>query len=492
MLRDQGRGRTIVLIAGVVLLLAGPASGANLTDVRVGVHADYSRVVFQLDGISPYQLVGMQPKEDGSQVLIVALDAAPSEIAPIRPAKSRHIRAVRVRAGESGKTDVRIRLSGDAEMKELVLRGPDRIVLDFFDPGAGKASLVSSLTASPAPAAEPLRESGELAAVAEPLAPADEGAVEAADELAPSDAAVEELAMAGDDLVDPADDAAMDEALAEAELAALDEPLLEGEVLGDAPEGLEPEPGSDDAFAGVEIGEVVSEEPLADAPVATPPLEPPAAQGSGSLLGSPVVLTALAGLAVVALLFVLGRRRRGSADADEGEVLSPLDVAEDAEPEAGFAFSEGLEGEGAAGARDEGLPPASQYDIEPGAVHEGAPAEEAVVEGTDDPEEDFPAPAGIGGAPAVPVAPVAPMAAVGPNEVGNAEVGKIVEEFERRIAHLETRLEEVVDAKERLERQASAQTEELRVQRAAIARTQRVLRTIARPEDEPSEPAPKL
>jgi hypothetical protein len=61
------------------------------------------------------------------------------------------------------------------------------------------------------------------------------------------------------------------------------------------------------------------------------------------------------------------------------------------------------------------------------------------------------------------------------------------DEIERRIAHLERRIEELVDARERLERQVAAQTEELRVQRAAIARTQRVLRTVApRPDDEPS------
>jgi len=64
-------------------------------------------------------------------------------------------------------------------------------------------------------------------------------------------------------------------------------------------------------------------------------------------------------------------------------------------------------------------------------------------------------------------------------------------ELERRMAHLERRLEEVVDAKERLERQVAAQTEELRVQRAAIARTQRVLRSIARPEDDGPESGPK-
>jgi hypothetical protein len=64
-----------------------------------------------------------------------------------------------------------------------------------------------------------------------------------------------------------------------------------------------------------------------------------------------------------------------------------------------------------------------------------------------------------------------------------------VDEDDRRIAHLEKRIEELSEAKDRLERQIAAQTEELRVQRAAIARTQRVLRSIApKGDDEPSEP----
>jgi hypothetical protein len=70
--------------------------------------------------------------------------------------------------------------------------------------------------------------------------------------------------------------------------------------------------------------------------------------------------------------------------------------------------------------------------------------------------------------------------------------GLSMAELDRRLALLEQRLEEVIDAKDRLERQVSAQTEELRVQRAAIARTQRVLRTVVRPEDDqPSEPVLK-
>jgi LPXTG-motif cell wall-anchored protein len=70
------------------------------------------------------------------------------------------------------------------------------------------------------------------------------------------------------------------------------------------------------------------------------------------------------------------------------------------------------------------------------------------------------------------------------------EVMRMIREIEQRLESVETRLDEAVDAKERLERQVAAQTEELRVQRAAIARTQRAVRNLSRPEEDgPSEPA---
>jgi septal ring factor EnvC (AmiA/AmiB activator) len=73
---------------------------------------------------------------------------------------------------------------------------------------------------------------------------------------------------------------------------------------------------------------------------------------------------------------------------------------------------------------------------------------------------------------------------------GDSDVARIVQEFERRIGQLETRLDESIEARERLERQVSTQTEELRVQRAAIARTQRALRSLNRAEeDQATEPA---
>ena len=69
----------------------------------------------------------------------------------------------------------------------------------------------------------------------------------------------------------------------------------------------------------------------------------------------------------------------------------------------------------------------------------------------------------------------------------------MVVEMGRRMEALESRCDELVDARDRLERQVAAQTEELRVQRAAIARTQRAVRNLGRGEEseeqEATEPA---
>jgi hypothetical protein len=73
---------------------------------------------------------------------------------------------------------------------------------------------------------------------------------------------------------------------------------------------------------------------------------------------------------------------------------------------------------------------------------------------------------------------------------GDGDVARLVRQLERRIAQLETRLDEANDARERLERQVAAHSEELRVQRAAIARTQRALRSMSRgDEEQATEPA---
>jgi phage-related tail protein len=69
------------------------------------------------------------------------------------------------------------------------------------------------------------------------------------------------------------------------------------------------------------------------------------------------------------------------------------------------------------------------------------------------------------------------------------EVARLIRELDARVGQLEAKLGESNEARERLERQVAAQAEELRVQRAAIARTQRALRGMNKSEEEATEPA---
>jgi len=76
------------------------------------------------------------------------------------------------------------------------------------------------------------------------------------------------------------------------------------------------------------------------------------------------------------------------------------------------------------------------------------------------------------------------------NAAGDGDIARIVRELQTRVNALESKLDEASEARERLERQVAAQSEELRVQRAAIARTQRALRSMSRPDDDKAtEPA---
>ena len=73
---------------------------------------------------------------------------------------------------------------------------------------------------------------------------------------------------------------------------------------------------------------------------------------------------------------------------------------------------------------------------------------------------------------------------------GSVDVALLLKEIERRVAGIESRFDEVAEGSQRIERQVAAQTEELPVQRAAIARTQRAVRNMSRPDDaSPTEPA---
>lgn len=126
-------------------------------------------------------------------------------------------------------------------------------------------------------------------------------------------------------------------------------------------------------------------------------------------------------------------------------------------------------------------------------------SEDALFDDPDSVTEPVPVPVGAGlqapiGAVSKPapsrVAPSAPTAPSSPAAAAGEAPGT---GMETRIASLESSLQQLIQAREQIERQLAAQTEELRVQRAAIARTQRAVRTIGEREDEggATEPVPR-
>jgi hypothetical protein len=226
--------------------------------------------------------------------------------------------------------------------------------------------------------------------------------------------------------------------------------------------------------------------PLAPSPLAFMP----------SPFDDPLVLAGIG--ALLALIGALALVRRRAARVEDG-FKSPFDAAVD------LNLAEEAEGAARSGGTA-AFEPVSTSAVAPPSPEMGPLfASAAVVSEDDEPsifdvtaEEAAAEAAGADRVEAAPpswAAPVREPAAAASAHEDETELTeeemRLIEELQRRLAHLETRLEEVVDAKERLERHVAAQTEELRVQRAAIARTQRVLRTVVKPDDVATEPVAK-
>ena len=269
------------------------------------------------------------------------------------------------------------------------------------------------------------------------------------------------------------------------------------EIPAAAPSAKPPLPGLEpEAPATPPLPEPAPEaiaKPLTPAPAApvakTRAAEPAAANGLGL---DPMQLAALAGgvLLLVFLVVMLMRRRRLPNDLD----VTAL-VDEDEAPPA--SISEGLDF--GVGERETAPAPAQPHRA-PERVAQAPTAPIAAPGGLfGDTDQDLfdtsekgeskmsqdtlDLPVSRGQRPT-------PAQTMPTSTAGDSDVARLVRELERRVAQVETRLDEANDARERLERQVAAQSEELRVQRAAIARTQRALRGLNRGEEEQAtEPA---
>jgi hypothetical protein len=538
--RDGALWSALLLTIGL-MVCASTAMAAEIVEVRVGRHAEFTRIVFELDRAAGYRIERASPSPGVSE-LVVSLDAT-SIPRRIQSSKSL-VEQVEIEPA-GGRSIARVRLTRDGlKLKEMILASPPRIVLDVLSdkpiaqatpkaapkPEAKPATKPTAVatktptkttqtearaettTARTRPSdAKPTAEPVEVAEASKP-APAppkiereptpDSKPRTRADSriLAAQQAEREALAAAKES--DRGSDAsggsaAMDLLQArERELGA-----ARGEPSTSVPiERAQPKAKSAaeraDAKARAEA-RAAKDETKEKKAKARPMVAKKPESGGGWMTWALAAVGAIA-LLVGGLLFL--RSRRGGDGDLEGPESEPDDAPvpfgenpfagmnEDGDqmtltardgtsaPQAGLHGGGEPGGESASGKRETGSEPFAFSTAETGA--EGDSEEEKEMEDMDVISRDA-VNESLGGM---------PPAMGGVPE----EFQQMMREMNRRVEALEGRIDELVDARDRLERQVAAQTEELRVQRAAIARTQRAVRNLARPEDEPEATEPAL
>lgn len=480
-----GHGRLLLwtlgytLTAFVLLSLHEEAFAAQLVDVRVGEHKGYTRLVLELDSLAAYQV--SEPRGDGDPVMRVELDARGSaqELTPSHPI----VQGVRVETVGKG-IAIHVRLSkAEVQINEMILLSPPRLVFDIRDPAAAAAKRTAKpavaakteTARSPAPtrtavAPTTLKPSAETATIAKTPAEPKVAVtpVVAAEEKPTSPrspvAVIQPIPVKRPVVLSGASPANVTGELSPGDPLARD---AENKASGQAADGeaAKTPPGHPLALDGAATGRpnaMAMPATRATAPVAAetklavPPLpserraaaarpEAPASSGGDGIVakaksfvsGISKIVLAGVGALIVLLLFVMIRRGRAGDDA-----LSPV-----------------MSADHLGGGEDDLF---------------GGPADTGATE---------PVPTARSASPSRP--PPMPNAAPAPSD------GTL----ESRVAELENTLIQLTQARENMERQLAAQTEELRVQRAAIARTQRVVRAFGDGDEDSNgatEPVPRV
>jgi N-acetylmuramoyl-L-alanine amidase len=134
-----------ILFALIILChLSSPVSadaaekGLIVKGVRYASYATFTRIVFEIEAAAPYVLLR---STDGRSVTLSAYDG-PFQLKAMLPMIRDSVVLGLESHGEAGRTAVVIRLDGAAgEVKDFVLRGPDRIVIDISKGVAPVAAL---------------------------------------------------------------------------------------------------------------------------------------------------------------------------------------------------------------------------------------------------------------------------------------------------------------------------------------------------------------
>lgn len=476
---------TLCAVFGL-LVIALPAIAAEIVEVRVGIHPEFTRVVFELDRAAGYRIERTDPSL-GVQELVVSLEAS-SGPRRIKSAKS-FIEQVDVQP-DGRRSIARVRLSADGlRLKEMILSNPARIVLDVM---TDKPSPARATPKKPAATQKP-RPSSSVTRVAESM---ERGFDEVVAEI-PVEIETPDQVARVEETPEPAIKPAVETgAVIQAEpiedpIAAVEEDVKE-----------EAEAFFDDVPAIADSGEpstsVPIEEPEAALAEATIDLDepktpepfsiPPRPQTSGS---RPMVakttssgdeetnwmMWALAGGAFVLIGGGIILPRRGKSDEvtfeEAGDPFGDV-TGSDANPFVDVDSEETTAMPIATNDEDATLTSSvfgQQADEEKESESVFGDSEETVMDDMEVISRDQGNESLGGGMPSA-------MGGGVPEEFQ-----QMMMEMSRRMEALETRCDELVDARDRLERQVAAQTEELRVQRAAIARTQRAVRNLGRPED---------
>jgi len=500
-----------LIVALGLIVIALPAFATEIVQVRVGKHPTFTRVVFELDRSAGYRIERSDPAT-GVAELVVSLEAS-SIPRSIKASKS-FIELVEVEP-QGGRSIARVRLSQEGlRLKEMILANPPRIVLDLLNETPDIASVAKTKPA-PAPSEPSASEDDAFDAVVaqidpEPIQEDFEPEPAPVVEIEPADdpyvaSVVEATAAVEAEVVNVADqaEASIDDG-SQAELVDAAGVFGSADDLGSGSAGDEPsrstpvDKGSRDPY----VAEIARRNTDAPEQAARKP-RPMVVKSTTDDGGDWMTWALVAGGAVVLLLgggLFLARRRVASDsdsdnwdDADSGQSFGNEEAVVAAEDMNPFADADETTILGAHGDETIAAPLMNNDDVDATIV--SVPDEEKESESVvfDDSEElvmdnmEVISRDQVNESLGSPAMPQAMGTGVPEN------MAQMFAEMTRRMEGLESRCDELVDARDRLERQVAAQTEELRVQRAAIARTQRAVRNLGRgdesEEQEATEPA---
>jgi len=481
-LKIERGGISLCLMLGL-LVCASSAWAAEIVEVRVGRHAEFTRVVFELDRAAGYRIERVDPASDVAE-LVVSLEAS---TIPRRIQSSKSL-IEQVEVEPSGSRAIaRIRLSKSGlRLKEMILANPPRIVLDVFS----DEPIVAKVAAKAQPATS---KSSTNTVAKETIVPKEE-AVPSLDEPTfeeivaqlpgdPEPAAAVVVVPKVVEVVEATPDEVMPQ------VAVVDEPttstpLEEDNVVPAEASGAEQLADAQAAAPTAAVPEVAKRKPRPMVVRTKPAKDKGMGWMTWALVGGGAVLLLVGGLLVA-------KRFGGGEEANFAD--------DDA---MGFGDEDSANvGQAEGDANPFGAPGTDDQQMTLGGSNETGSAATAVLSGDEEKESESVV---FGDSEGNNMEDMEVISREQVNEsLGGmpAAAGGIPEEFQQmmremslRVESLEGRIDELVDARDRLERQVAAQTEELRVQRAAIARTQRAVRNLARPEgsegdQEPTEPA---